>query len=124
MQLIDIRNFASISPAQGREWLSRPVLDTSMLEQKVADILLAVRDGGDEAVRNFTLQFDKVTPEVLQVSEEELAQVEVDGALRDAIHLIETDLNRCASGSVMDCVLQQVAQELGEPLAITVHNHR
>ena len=86
MQLIDIRNFASISPAQRREWLSRPVLDTSTLEQKVADILLAVRDGGDEAVRNFTLQFDKVAPEVLQVGEEELAQVEVDVALRDAIH--------------------------------------
>jgi len=86
MQLIDIRNFASISPAQRREWLSRPVLDTSMLEQKVADILRTVRDGGDEAVRHFTLQFDKVAPETLQVSEEELAQVEVDIALRDAIH--------------------------------------
>jgi len=86
MQLIDIRNFASISPAQRQEWLSRPVLDTSMLEQKVADILRTVRDGGDEAVRHFTLQFDKVAPETLQVSEEELAQVEVDIALRDAIH--------------------------------------
>jgi histidinol dehydrogenase len=86
MQLIDIRSFTSISPAQRREWLSRPVLDTSTLEQKVADILLAVRDGGDEAVQHFTLQFDKVTPEVLQVSKEELAQVEVSEALRLAIH--------------------------------------
>jgi len=86
MQLIDIRSFTSISPAQRREWLSRPVLDTSMLEQKVADILLAVRDGGDEAVKNFTLQFDKAAPEILQVSEEELAQVEVSEALRSAIH--------------------------------------
>lgn len=86
MQLIDIRSFTSITPAQRREWLSRPVLDTSLLEQKVADILLAVRDGGDEAVKNFTLQFDKAAPETLQVSEEELAQVEVSEALRSAIH--------------------------------------
>jgi histidinol dehydrogenase len=88
MQLIDIRSITSISPAQRREWLSRPVLDTSMLEQKVADILLAVRDGGDEAVKNFTLQFDKVAPGQLRVSDEEMEQAEKEtgAALRSAIH--------------------------------------
>jgi len=106
MQLIDIRHFASISPAQQREWLSRPVLDTSMLEQKVADILLAVRDGGDEAVRNFTLQFDKVVPEALQVSEDELTQVEVEPALRDAIHQAHRNIESFhrAQGQAMETV--------------------
>ncbi|HEY4205862.1 MAG TPA: histidinol dehydrogenase, partial [Puia sp.] len=86
MQLIDIRSSSSMTPAQRKEWLSRPVLDTSSLEQKVADILLAVKDGGDEAVKNFTLQFDKVSPANLRVSEAEIEQAEVEPALRDAIH--------------------------------------
>jgi histidinol dehydrogenase len=85
MQLIDIRNFTSISSAQRQEWLSRPVLDTSMLEQKVTDILMAVREGGDRAVQHFTRQFDKVAPAELQVSDQELGQVQVGEALRAAI---------------------------------------
>jgi histidinol dehydrogenase len=86
MQLIDISRFTSITSEQRREWLSRPVLDTSTLEQKVVDILQTVKNGGDEAVQRFTLQFDKAAPESLLVSAEELSQVEVGESLRSAIH--------------------------------------
>jgi len=95
MQLIDISLFQSISPDQRREWLSRPVLDTSALEQKVAEILTAVKQGGDAAVKKFSLQFDKVSPEQLEVGSEEIeasaAQVgeELQLAIRQALRHIE-----------------------------------
>lgn len=95
MQLIDVSSFKSISPDQRREWLSRPVLDTSSLEQKVAEILAAVKLGGDAAVKKFSLQFDKVSPEQLQVSNEEIeasvteAGEELQLAIRQALRHIE-----------------------------------
>jgi len=95
MQLIDISSLSSISPDQRREWLSRPVLDTSALEQRVADILDAVRQGGDAAVRKFSLQFDKVSPGRLEVSSEEIEAAarevgeELQLAIRQALRHIE-----------------------------------
>lgn len=88
MQLIDIRSFATISLADRRKWLSRPVLDTAALEQKVADILLAVKNGGDEAVQHFSLQFDKVSPDQLEVGAKEIdeAEKQIGDELRSAIH--------------------------------------
>jgi histidinol dehydrogenase len=95
MQLIDISSFTSITPAQRQEWLSRPVLDTSALEQKVADILATVKQGGDAAVKKFSLQFDKVSPEQLEVSGEEIEAAakevgeELQLAIRQALRHIE-----------------------------------
>jgi len=95
MQLIDISSLNSLSPDQRREWLSRPVLDTSALEQKVADILAAVKQGGDAAVKKFSLQFDKVSPERLEVSSEEIESAtkevgeELQLAIRQALRHIE-----------------------------------
>jgi histidinol dehydrogenase len=96
MQLIDIRSSFSISPADRREWLSRPVLDNSALEQKVAEILSAVKKEGDAAVKRFSLQFDKAAPEQLEVSGEEIeaavGQVgeELQLAIRQALRHIQT----------------------------------
>jgi len=95
MQLIDISLFESLSPGQRREWLSRPVLDTSALEQKVSEILTAVKQGGDAAVKKFSLQFDKVSPEQLEVGSEEieasatLVEEELQLAIRQALRHIE-----------------------------------
>jgi histidinol dehydrogenase len=96
MQLIDISSYGTLSPVQRREWLSRPVLDTTALEQKVAGILSAVQRGGDAAVKAFSLQFDKVSPEHLEVSHEEIeaavAEVgeELQLAIRQALRHIQT----------------------------------
>lgn len=95
MQLIDISSFKSISSDQRREWLSRPLLDTSALESKVAEILAAVKQGGDAAVKKFSLQFDKVSPEQLEVSSEEIEASatevgeELQLAIRQALRHIE-----------------------------------
>jgi len=96
MQLIDISSYDTLSPVQRREWLSRPLLDTTALEQKVADILSAVKQGGDAAVKKFSLQFDKVSPDHLEVSNEEVeaaaAEVgeELQLAIRQALRHIQT----------------------------------
>ncbi|MGO4288724.1 histidinol dehydrogenase [Chitinophaga sp. RAB17] len=47
--------------------LQRPVMDTSALEKKVNDILQEVRSGGDQAIKKFAAEFDKVTLENIQV---------------------------------------------------------
>lgn len=87
MQIIDITSIKKVSAAEKREWLSRPVLDNTALEEKVAAILAAVRKEGDAAVKRFSLQFDKVSPESLEVSAEEIeaAEAAVEDGLKLAI---------------------------------------
>ncbi|MES1160229.1 MAG: histidinol dehydrogenase, partial [Bacteroidota bacterium] len=83
MKIIDIRNFSTIPSGE----LARPVLDTGSLEGRVADILQTVREQGDEAVRRYSLQFDKVSPDLLAVSSEEIAGAAslLDESLKSAI---------------------------------------
>lgn len=83
MKVIDIRNFSTMPLAE----LSRPVLDTLSLEGRVADILKEVKMRGDEAVRTYTLQFDKASPDRIEVSSEEIAEAAslLDEALKSAI---------------------------------------
>lgn len=60
-----------------KEWaklLQRPVFDTSSLESRVANILKEIKDSGDEAVRRFTLMFDKISVNSLEVSSAEIAE--------------------------------------------------
>ncbi|MBS0026738.1 histidinol dehydrogenase [Chitinophaga sp. 22321] len=67
--------------------LQRPVMDTSALEKKVNDILQEVRTGGDQAIRKFAAEFDKVTLNELQVAPAAFAAAEatLDPALKAAI---------------------------------------
>ena len=60
-----------------KEWgklLQRPVLDTSSLENRVANILKEIRENGDEAVRRFTLMFDKLSLDSLEVTTAEIEE--------------------------------------------------
>ena len=90
MNLIDISNQPSFSPQDLRGWLSRPVLDTRSLEETVASILSDIKKDGDKAVKRFSLQFDKVAPDNLQVEESEIAAAagqlseELKAAIRQA----------------------------------------
>lgn len=86
MKIIDIRNTGA-SPAGG--WLSRPVLETQSLEEKVSAILAEVRRDGDAAVRKFSLAFDRSAPEVLELTAAEIAEGArgLDEALKSAIRM-------------------------------------
>jgi histidinol dehydrogenase len=91
MQINDIRKSGGI-PAGG--WLQRPVFDTSALEERVAAILAEVRDGGDRAVRKYSLQFDKSAPVVPELSAEEIkaGAAGVDEALKAAIRMAAANI--------------------------------
>lgn len=73
--------------SQWPELLQRPVLDTTALETSVGNILAAVKQEGDAAVRNYAQQFDKVTLDALEVSQAEFAKATaaLDAALKKAI---------------------------------------
>jgi histidinol dehydrogenase len=72
-----------------QEILQRPALDYSMLEEKITPILLDVKKNGDKALRKYTLEFDKVNLEKIEVSDQEkyFALNQVDTNLFDAIKL-------------------------------------
>lgn len=67
--------------------LQRPVMDTSTLEKKVESILQDVRSNGDQAVRKYAAEFDKVTLTNLEVKPEAFtaAEAALDPALKAAI---------------------------------------
>jgi histidinol dehydrogenase len=70
MTVTDIRNVPA-RPVGG--WgLLRPVIDTQALERSVAEVLLAVKQGGDAAVRKYSQLFDKSAPETVELSREEI----------------------------------------------------
>ena len=54
------------------EILKRPSFDSSSVEDTAKNILLEVKHDGDEAVRKFTLQFDKVELNDLQIADAEI----------------------------------------------------
>src|SRR5258708_17566884 len=83
MKIIDLRNFDT-APSGA---LARPVFDTRSLELTVAGILKEVKEKGDEAGKKYSLQFDKVSPDPVEVSSQEIAEAAslVGSALKAAI---------------------------------------
>ncbi len=67
--------------------LSRPTQTVGDIEDTVNEVFRAVRDSGDEAVREYTLKFDGVSPASAVVSEKELRDAEnsIDEGLKKAI---------------------------------------
>src|SRR5688500_12629008 len=70
-----------------KELLKRPAMDTASLESSVAEIIMQVRERGDEAVKHFTFMFDRVEANSFVVSQEEIktAAEQVDEPLKAAI---------------------------------------
>jgi len=89
-----ITNISGGSVAGARELLKRPVIDVSRLEATVGAILAEVRTAGDAAVRKFSLQFDKVAPERMELSAAEIAAgaAGVDDELRVAIRMAAANI--------------------------------
>jgi histidinol dehydrogenase len=74
--------------------LARPALAAANLEATVAQILQEVRHRGDAAVQEYTLRFDKVAVDQLEVSATELAEAEasLDPALKTAIQTAKANI--------------------------------
>lgn len=86
MQTIDLRGKAGKFTFDDLV-IRRPSLDSASLEQTVKNILNEVRENGDEAVKKFTLQFDKMAIDDLRVSEKEINEAEsfLDKNLKQSI---------------------------------------
>lgn len=86
--------------------IKRPVADYNDLNDKVAAVLNGVKQGGDNAISQYTLQFDGVSLQGFQVTEAEIlnAQTQLDADLKVAI---ET-----AAENIRNFHLTQVSQSL------------
>ncbi len=81
------------------EWAQiteRPHLDTTQLNQTVADVLADIKVRGDEAVKGYELKFDHVDLDCLAVSDKEIAETEttISKNLRDAIELAHDNIKK------------------------------
>ncbi|HXO77724.1 MAG TPA: histidinol dehydrogenase [Puia sp.] len=92
MEIIDVSTADNLRAGV----LSRPVIDTRSLEQRVAAILSAVQKEGDRAVREFSQKFDQVAPETFELSEREISDGagEVGEELRTAIREAHANILR------------------------------
>ncbi len=70
-----------------KEILQRPYVDNAAVIAKVEEILQAVKEDGDLAIRNFSKQFDGIELDGLLVREEEFvaAETELNSDLKNAI---------------------------------------
>ena len=78
------------SREEWNEWVKRPVLDVTTLFGTVCQVMDDVRAGGDQAVIDYEVKFDKVDPATfrsLEVTEEELDEAEnlISPDLKEAI---------------------------------------
>jgi len=86
------------------EILKRPSIDASSLEETVKNILDEVKANGDEAVRKFTLQFDKADIKDLRVSDNEIRQAEASVAdeLKQAILHAKSNIEKFHAAQFKD----------------------
>ncbi|MFZ9417262.1 MAG: histidinol dehydrogenase [Sediminibacterium sp.] len=82
-----------------KEWsgvLQRPVLDAQNLLPKVQEVLNAIREKGDEAVKSYTLSFDQVNLTSLQLSDEQIHQMasSLDPQVKKAIEVAKTNIEK------------------------------
>lgn len=78
------------------ELVQRPVMSLASLEASVKDILNRVRTSGDQAIRELTLQFDKITIADLSVSSREISDAEktVSQPLKEAIQTAAANIEK------------------------------
>jgi len=74
--------------------LKRPTFDNTSLFDTVQKVLDDVRKRGDKAVEEYTLQFDKVRVDALEVSKEEIAEAEksISIHLKQAIEMARRNI--------------------------------
>ena len=84
------------SPQEWTKICKRPEMDDEFLESRVASILSVVKAKGDEALKIFTLQFDKVELKEMVVTEEEFEEAVqgCDMALKKAIDQASANIEK------------------------------
>ena len=78
------------------ELLKRPTFDTKSLEERVLPVLKKVKEEGDQALKQFTLEFDKVQLTSFLVSDSEIKNAEtlVSLELKNAINIARVNIEK------------------------------
>ncbi|MEJ7622921.1 MAG: histidinol dehydrogenase [Pyrinomonadaceae bacterium] len=78
------------------EIIQRPSVDTEKLEAAVKNILAAVRDNGDDALFNYTMDFDGVSLDTLEVIDDEFEEADslVPPKLKEAIAAAKSNIEK------------------------------
>src|SRR5882724_8601402 len=86
------------------ELCQRPVMETDFLDTSVKNILSKVKSSGDAALRELTLQFDKVQLTELQVSQEEIneAVLHTPANLKKAIRVAYQNIEKFHSAQRLE----------------------
>jgi histidinol dehydrogenase len=74
--------------------IARPVFDSTTLFDTVQKVLDDVRKNGDKAVKDYTLKFDGVMLDTLEVTQEEIAEAEklISMNLKQAIEMARRNI--------------------------------
>ncbi len=88
-----------LSYPEKKEWKTickRPAIDMSSLEVSVSNILKEVKENSDEAVKRFTLMFDKVSLTGMEVSAAEISEslMQVSDELKTAIEQAKMNIEK------------------------------
>ena len=88
-------------------WVSlckRPVLDKSELDDVVKEIIRNVRESGDNALREYSLRFDKINTWEFKVSEREIAESSdlIPETLKSAIDIAKNNIEYFHSPQLVD----------------------
>jgi len=87
-----------------KELTQRPQLELAFLESSVRNILNRVKKSGDQAIRDLTLQFDKVDIQELEVTKEEIQQAseKISPELKKAIRAAAENITKFHSAQKRD----------------------
>ena len=90
-----------------KELTRRPQLELGFLESSVRNILNRVKKSGDQALRDLTLQFDKVNIADLEVTKEEMneARQNVSTDLKKAIQIAADNITKFHSAQKRDALI-------------------
>lgn len=82
-----------------KDWdkiLKRPIIDTKELESKVSSILSDIKLNGDESVKKYTLQFDKITLDSFKITQTEINDSErcLSKELKQAIEQAKANIEK------------------------------
>ena len=90
-----------------KELIQRPQLELGFLESSVRNILNRVRKSGDQALRELTLQFDKVNIEDIEVAKEEMNQARrlISADLKTAIQTAVQNITKFHDAQKRDTII-------------------
>jgi len=97
-----MKRYTNPQRSQWDEIVTRPAIDTATLDARIATVLDAVRARGDDALREYTLQFDGVRVDSFAVPPEEIeaAGGSIEPALRSAIEQAAANIRKFHSAQL------------------------